>query len=47
MTAAVIATVDWSYQEVELYWSTTDFKRKLEVGERGVGLVYDGTMTLP
>lgn len=45
-TAKVRVTVEWSYQEVKLYWSTTDFKRKLRVGEGGVGLMYIGAMIL-
>lgn len=36
-TASVRMRVEWSYQEVKLYSSSVDFKRKLKVEERGPG----------
>lgn len=45
-TAAVRVTVEWTYMEVKLYWTTVDFKRKLRVGEAAVGLVYIGAILL-
>lgn len=45
-TASVRVTVECSYQEVKLNWSSFAFKRKLKIGEGGVGLLYFGALLL-
>lgn len=45
-TANVRAKVEWSYQEVKLYLSSMDLKRKIRVDEGAVGLTYICEMVL-
>ena len=39
-------TVEWYFQEVELYWSTMNYKRKMQTGESPVGALYIAAMLL-
>ena len=45
-TGAARVTVEWMYKEIKLYWTTSDFKRKLRAGESPVGLLYLTSMFL-
>lgn len=38
-TCSVRVTVEWMYKEVKLYWTTSDFKRKMRTGESPVALL--------
>lgn len=33
-------SVEWTFKEVKLYWSTVDYKRKLKLRESPVALIY-------
>lgn len=45
-TAADRVTDESSYAEVKLHWNTFDFKRKMRVSKRAVGLFYLRAMLL-
>lgn len=45
-TSAVRVTVEWMYKEIKLYWTTTDFKRKMRTRENAVALLYLASMLL-
>lgn len=44
--ALVRLTVQWSYIEVKLYWTTVDFNRKMRVSQSWLGLLYIYSMVL-
>lgn len=46
MTCFVRVAVKWSYMEVKLYWTTSDFKRKRRVRKSAVGPSYASAMVL-
>lgn len=38
-TGTVRVAVEWMYKKVKLYWTTSDFKRKMKTGESPVALL--------
>jgi len=42
----VRVTVEWMFKEVKLHWTTVDYKRKMQIGESGVGALYVAAMLL-
>lgn len=40
-------TTEWAKNEVNVYWSTVHFRRKMIIGKSGIGPLYPGMMPLP